>query len=432
MIGIALNVAMQHSGRVLYSALELQRAWVRPAAELATLTVALLDGATFLPAAIVRANHALFNRLTRPYPRQAFAIERVTAHGGEVTVHEDVIATRPFCRLVRFRRETSDPVRAAALAGDPRVLVCAPLSGHHATLLRDTISTLLQAHDVYVTDWIDARDVPITAGPFHLADYVGYMRGFMSELGARDLHVVAVCQPTVPTLAAVALEAAAGAPAPRTLTLMGGPVDARRNPTAVNRLATEHPIEWFERYLIHRVPVGFPGQGRAVYPGFLQLSAFVQMNPERHAQAYWSYWQDHLRGDTAAIAAHEKFYDEYNAVLDMDAAYYLDTVRTVFQDAALARGTWVIDETLVRPAAITKTALFTIEGEFDDISGRDQTAAAHELCSGIPDSRREQLVAEGCGHYGIFSGHRWRENIYPRIHAFVRAHAGDAHDGASA
>jgi poly(3-hydroxybutyrate) depolymerase len=423
---------MQHIADVLYSALELQRAWVRPAAELATLTAKVLDGATFLPAAIVRANTALFNRLARPYPRPAFAIEHVTAHGGEVTVHEEVIATKAFCRLVRFRRETSDPARAAALATDPRVLVCAPLSGHHATLLRDTISTLLQAHDVYVTDWIDARDVPTAAGPFHLADYVGYLRDFIHQLGARDLHVVAVCQPTVPTLAAVALDAAAGAPTPRTLTMLGGPVDARRNPTAVNQLATDHPLAWFERNLIHRVPHGFAGRGRAVYPGFLQLSAFVQMNPMRHAQAYGAYWLDHVRGNTAAIDAHEKFYDDYNAVLDMDAAYYLDTVRTVFQDVALARGTWEIDGTLVRPAAITRTALFTIEGEHDDISGRGQTAAAHELCSGIPDRRREQHVAEGCGHYGIFSGHRWRESVYPRIHAFVRAHATDTHNGASA
>jgi poly(3-hydroxybutyrate) depolymerase len=285
---------------------------------------------------------------------------------------------------------------------------------------------------VYITDWIDARDVSIAAGPFHLADYVGYLRSFMTELGARDLHVVAVCQPTVPTLAAVALDAAAGVPTPRTLTLMGGPVDARRSPTAVNKLATDHSIEWFERYLIHRVPDGFAGRGRAVYPGFLQLSGFVQMNPMRHAQAYWSYWQDHVRGDTAAIVAHEKFYDDYNAVLDMDAAYYLDTVRTVFQDAALARGTWEIDGTLVRPAAITQTALFTIEGEHDDISGRGQTSAAHELCSGLPESSHEHLVAEGCGHYGIFSGHRWRESIYPRVRAFVRAHGADAHDGARA
>ena len=415
---------MQHSRGVLYSALELQRAWLRPAAELASRAVAVLGGATFLPAAIVRANHALFHRLSRPYLRPPFAIERVTAHGGEVTIHEEVIATRSFCRLVRFRREATDPARAAELVRDPRVLVVAPLSGHHPTLLRDTISTLLQAHDVYVTDWIDAREVPIEAGPFHLADYVGYVRGFMRELDPRDLHVVAVCQPTVPTLAAVAIEAAAGAPTPRTLTLMGGPVDPRRNPTAVNRFATEHPLAWFERHLIHRVPAGFPGHGRAVYPGFLQLSAFVQMNPLRHAQAYRSYWFDHVRGDAEAIAAHEKFYDEYNAVLDMDAAYYLDTVRTVFQDTALARGTWEIDGALVRPAAITGTALFTIEGEHDDISGIGQTAAAHELCTGLPERAREHLVAEGCGHYGLFSGHRWRENIYPRVHAFVRAHAG--------
>jgi len=416
---------MQHGVGVLYSGLELQRAWLQPIAELSAFVVQSLAGATFLPAAILRANHALFLRLTRTYARPAFAIDTVTAHGAQVAVHEEVVATRPFCRLVRFRRASSDPAIAAELDRDPRVLVCAPLSGHHATLLRDTIATLLQAHDVYVTDWIDAREVPASAGPFHLADYVTYLRGFMQALGARALHVVAVCQPTVPALAAVALDAAAGAPTPRTLTLMGGPVDARRSPTTVNRFATDNSIEWFERHVIHRVPAGFAGTGRAVYPGFLQLSAFVQMNPLRHAQAYRSYWLDQVRGDAEAIATHESFYDEYNAVLDMDAAYYLDTVRTVFQEAALARGTWEVGGELVRPAAITATALFTIEGEHDDISGAGQTAAAHELCTGIPAAARAQLVAEGCGHYGIFSGHRWRDAIYPRIHAFVRAHAGD-------
>jgi len=410
---------------VLYPSLELQRAWLQPAADFAGLVARSLAGATFLPAAILRANHALFARLTRSYPRQAFAIETVTAHGAAVAVHEEVIATRPFCRLVRFRRASADPTVAAALDRDPRVLVCAPLSGHHPTLLRDTITTLLHAHDVYVTDWIDAREVPAAAGPFHLADYVTYLRGFLAELGARALHVVAVCQPTVPALAAVALDAAAGVPTPRTLTLMGGPIDARQSPTAVNRFAHEHPIEWFERFLIHRVPAGHAGVGRAVYPGFLQLSAFVQMNPSRHAEAYRSYWFDQLRGDARAIAAHEAFYDEYNAVLDMDAAYYLDTVKTVFQDAALARGTWEIGGELVRPGAIEHTALFTIEGEHDDISGAGQTAAAHALCTGIPERARQQLVAEGCGHYGIFSGHRWREAIYPRIHDFIRAHDGD-------
>jgi poly(3-hydroxybutyrate) depolymerase len=323
---------------------------------------------------------------------------------------------------VRFRRESPDPARAAALSRDPRVLVCAPLSGHHATLLRDTVATLLQAHDVYVTDWIDAREVPVAAGPFPLADYVAYLRAFVHQLGARELHVVAVCQPTVPALAAVALDAAAGAATPRTLTLMGGPVDPSQSPTAVNRFATEHPLAWFERTLIHRVPSGFAGAGRRVYPGFLQLSAFVQMNPLRHAQAYRAYWLDQLRGDTEAIAAHESFYDDYNAVLDMDAAYYLDTVGTVFQDMALARGTWEIDGARVQPAAITDTALFTIEGEHDDISGLGQTAAAHALCSGI--SHHQHVVADGCGHYGIFSGQRWRTQVYPRIHAFVRGHAG--------
>jgi poly(3-hydroxybutyrate) depolymerase len=353
------------------------------------------------PVPFVQAPAALLHRITKPYPKPAFGIPGVA---------EEVVVERPFCRLVRF----------AAPQHAQRVLVVAPLSGHHATLVRDTVATLLADHEVYVTDWIDAREVPVERGTFSLADYVTELRGFIRHLG-QPLHVVAVCQPTVPALAAVSLMAAAGEPTPSSLVLMGGPVDARISPTVVDKLATDHPIEWFERQMIHRVPARYPGAGRLVYPGFLQLAAFVMMNPDKHARAYWQYWVDRLRGDDAAAGQHERFYDEYNAVLDMDARYYLDTVRLVFQEFALARGTWRIGGELVDPAAITATPVLTIEGELDDISGPGQTAAALALCRNAATTRN--FVAAGCGHYGLFSGSRWRESIYPEVRAFIRSPA---------
>ncbi len=407
---------------MLYSLHGLQRSLLAPFAALAELTAEALTHQTLWPLPVLRANLALFNRLARPYERTPFGISEVTARGHAVAVTEETLVTRPFCRLVRFARHGSDPSAAAALARDPRILVCAPLSGHHPTLLRDTIATLLVDHDVYLTDWTDAREVPMAAGPFPLDGYVAYIEGFIRHLGATDLNVLAVCQPTVPVLAAVSLMAARGEPTPRTLILMGGPVDARINPTAVNTLATEKPYSWFEQNMIHRVPANHPGAGRAVYPGFIQLTAFVMMNPARHLDAYRNYWFDQMKGGETG-RAHERFYDEYNAVLDMDAAYYLDTVRTVFQEFSLARGTWDVGGERVRPASITTTALYTIEGALDDISGPGQTSAAHALCTGIPEERKRHLVAADCGHYGLFSGHRWREAIYPTVRDFVREKA---------
>lgn len=353
----------------------------------------------------VRAQAALLHRITKVYGKPLFDLPGVTEH---------VVAERPFCRLVHFVQATPRVL--------PRVLVVAPLSGHHATLVRETCAALLADHDVYVTDWIDARSVPLAHGSFSLADYVSDLRGFLRALDAKNLHVLAVCQPTVPTLAAVALCAAAGEATPRSMTLMGGPVDARRSPTVVDKLATDHPIAWFEAQMIHQVPARYAGAGRRVYPGFLQLSAFVMMNPDSHAKAYLTYWLDQLRGNTAATEKHEKFYDEYNAVLDMDAQYYLDTVRIVFQEFALARGTWIVDGELVDPTKITATPIFTIEGENDDISGLGQTEAALELCTNLPAASKRHMVAEGCGHYGLFSGSRWRESIYPEVRTFIRSH----------
>jgi poly(3-hydroxybutyrate) depolymerase len=301
------------------------------------------------------------------------------------------------------------------------VLVIAPLSGHHSTLLRETVRELLKGHKVFVTDWADARMVPEAKGPFHLDDYVAYVQEFIRFIGP-EVNVISVCQPTVPVLAAISLMASAGEETPRTMTMMGGPIDARKSPTAVNNLATNKSLSWFENNVIHRVPVNYPGAGRRVYPGFLQHAGFIAMNPDRHLKSHYDYFLDLVRGDGDNADFHRGFYDEYNAVLDMPAEYYLDTIKTVFQDFALVNGNWTITGELVRPQDIRTTALLTIEGELDDISGAGQTKAAHGLCTGIPADRRFHYDAIGAGHYGIFSGRRWREKVYPKVRDFIAAH----------
>lgn len=415
---------------MVYHLHELQRMMVEPWSELAAGSSRALRHPSnpfrWLPnVRTLAASQALFHRLTKRYDKPAWDISEVNAHGSSVSVVEETVIHEPFYRLLHFVRRTQDVELAGQLARDPRILIVAPLSGHHATLLRDTVHTLLTHHDVYVTEWTDARDVPVTEGVFHLDDYVHALMHFIRHLGADSLHVLAVCQPTVPALAAVSLLAQAGEKTPRTLTLMGGPIDARKSPTEVNKLATEHPYEWFEKNMIHKVPRGYAGKGRRVYPGFFQLTAFVMMNPKNHFKAYWNYWIDSHKGEKGAAAreAHERFYDEYNSVLDMDAEYYLETVRVVFQEFALARGTWDVRGVRVNPAAITDTAIFTVEGEKDDISGIGQTQAAHDLCSHVPPEKRQHLLVKGAGHYGIFSGRRWRENTYPMLRDFILANA---------
>ncbi|MGQ0510972.1 MAG: polyhydroxyalkanoate depolymerase [Betaproteobacteria bacterium] len=366
------------------------------------------------------ASSDLFLRVTQRYekPLWDIASTRVSASAGEreVPVHVEVAEAKPFCNLLHFRRELDAP------RNDPKVLLVTPLSGHHATLLRDTVRTLLPAHEVWVTDWLDARMVPLSHGAFHLSTYVDNIREFIGKL-APDINVISVCQPTVPVLAAVSLMAERDETAPRTMVMMGGPIDARRSPTAVNNLAMQKPYSWFERHVIHRVPSKYPGYMRRVYPGFLQHMGFVAMNPSRHMDAHWDYFGHLLQGDDDSAERHREFYDEYNAVLDMPAEYYLDTIKTVFQDFALPKGRMFVRDELVRPQAIRKTALLTIEGELDDISGNGQTEAAHQLCLNIPRERREHYVAPGAGHYGIFSGRRWRQTIYPRVADFIRRHA---------
>jgi poly(3-hydroxybutyrate) depolymerase len=296
------------------------------------------------------------------------------------------------------------------------------MSGHHATLLRDTVRALLPNHEVFITDWIDARMVPLNMGPFHLDDYVEYVCEFIRLLSP-DLNVISVCQPTVPVLAAVSLMATANDPAsPRTIIMMGGPIDARKSPTSVNDLAIEKPLHWFENHVIYNVPYKYPGYLRKVYPGFLQHAGFVAMNPGRHLTSHYDYYLQLIKGDGESADSHRAFYDEYNAVLDLAAEFYLDTIRVVFQDHLLPKGQWTVRGKPVRPQDITKTALLTIEGELDDISGAGQTQAAHNLCTGIPAHRQEDLVVAQAGHYGIFSGRRWREQVAPKIADFIRSH----------
>jgi len=412
---------------MLYQFHEFQRTLLNPLAAWAHATAKSLTNPlvpfTSTPAATrLAASYELLYRLGKHYEKTSFDIQSVRINGRDVHVAEQIELQKPFCNLLRFKRFTDDVETVHLLKGSPTVLVCAPLSGHHATLLRETVRTLLQDHKVYITDWADARTVPPEEGAFHLADYISYIQEFIRHIGAENVHVVAVCQSTVPVLAAVSLMASAGEPAPRTMTMMAGPIDARKNPTAVNSLAMEQPFEWFENNVIHTVPASLPGHGRRVYPGFLQHAGFVAMNPDRHAKSHYDYYASLVSGDEEDAEAHVRFYDEYNAVLDMAADYYLETIRDVFQEFRLATGTWVIQGERVRPQDINGSALLTIEGALDDICGLGQTAAAHDLCTGIPEARKSHIEAEKCGHYGIFSGRRWREAIYPQVRDFIRKH----------
>jgi poly(3-hydroxybutyrate) depolymerase len=361
----------------------------------------------------------LMYRLGKDYEKPEFGIHSVHAHGQDVAIVQQDALTRPFCKLVRFKRFSDKPDVIDALKNDPVVLVVAPLSGHHATLLRDTVHTLLRDHKVYITDWVDARMVPVDEGAFSLDDYVSYIEEFIRHIGARRLHVVSVCQPTVPVLAAVSLMAARGEDTPLSLTLMGGPIDARESPTSVDDLATTRPLSWFRNQVIHEVPWQYPGAGRKVYPGFLQHAGFIAMNPSRHLMSHWDFYENLRRGDLDDADAHRRFYDEYNAVLDMPAEYYLDTIEVVFQEHRLPRGTWDVSGERVTPSAIGSTKLLTIEGELDDISGQGQTQAAHGLCTGIAKKNKKHITVKGAGHFGIFSGRRWREVVYPDVKKFI-------------
>ena len=408
---------------MLYQLHELNRAMMAPFVHLAEANSRIFSHpsswASSLPGAErLAAGNELVHRLGKEYEKPPWNIHEVEIGGRKVPILEQEEVRKPFCRLVRFKRYSDDAATIARLKDNPVVLVVAPLSGHHATLLRDTVRTLLRDHKVYVTDWIDARMIPVEEGSFGLDDYVAYIEDFIRHIGADNLNVMSVCQPTVPVLAAISLMAARGEKLPRSMVMMGGPIDARRSPTSVNNLATRKPMSWFENNVIHTVPQPYPGKGRHVYPGFLQHAGFIAMNPSNHFMSHWDFYSNLIKGDMLDADSHRKFYDEYNAVLDMPAEYYLDTIKTVFQDFLLPLGKWKVNGELVKPGAIKGPALMTIEGELDDISGVGQTAAAHDLCTGIPRSRQKNLVVQGAGHYGIFSGRRWREIVYPQVREF--------------
>ncbi len=405
---------------MLYQVHDLQRAVMEPwrwwAQANADVFGSPLSPISYTPQANqLAASFELMLRLTKRYSRPAFDIGHVDVNGRTVEVVEEVLFDKPFCQLLHFKKARATP-------NEPKVLIFAPLSGHFATLLRDTVRAMLPHHDVTITDWKDAREVPLAEGPFHFDDYVAYVQEFVRFMQGQhhgNVHVISVCQPTVPVLAGISLMAARGEALPTSMTMMGGPIDASKSPTSVNDFAMVRPISWFEQNVIQRVPVKYPGAMRRVYPGFLQLSGFIAMNPERHRDSHVDYYKQLVAGDGESAEAHRKFYDEYNAVMDLPAEYYLDTIVRVFQDQSLARGTLTVAGELVNPAAIKKCALFTIEGELDDISGSGQTEAAHTLCSGLPPAKREHYEAPGVGHYGIFSGRKYREMIYPKVRKFI-------------
>jgi poly(3-hydroxybutyrate) depolymerase len=416
---------------MLYQIYETQRSLMGPFADFAQAAAKLYGNSMFPLSKTplsqrISAGYDLAYRLGKGYEKPVFGITTVDVDGVGIAIHERIELDKPFCQLRRFKRFSDDTATLSKLKNQPVVLVVAPLSGHYATLLRDTVRTMLKDHKVYITDWKNARLVPLSEGEFHLDDYVNYVQEFIRHLQGQygNCHIISVCQPTVPVLAAVSLMASRGETTPLSMTMMGGPIDARCSPTEVNNLASTRSNEWFEKNVIFSVPDSFPGAGRRVYPGFLQYTGFVAMNPDRHATNHYDYFKDLLKGDDASTEAHRKFYDEYNAVLDMDADYYLETIKTVFQEYSLMNGTWDVrgpDGQIerVRPQDITHTALLTVEGELDDISGPGQTKAAHGLCTGLVKKEHNHLDAQGAGHYGIFSGRRWRENVYPCVRQFI-------------
>lgn len=429
---------------MLYHIYEAQRSLTEPFADFAKAASKLFSNNTFpfaetAFASRISAAYDLFYRLGKDYEKPAFDIPSVSVNGVDVAIQERVEIDKPFCELRRFKRYSDNLETLEELLKQPVVLIVAPLSGHYATLLRETVRTMLTGHRVYITDWKNARNVPLSDGEFHLDDYVNYVQEFIRYVQGKygNCHIMSVCQPTVPVLAAISLMASRGEKTPLSMTMMGGPIDASKSPTSVNALAQSKSFAWFENNVIYRVPHGFAGEGRRVYPGFLQYAGFVAMNPDRHATSHYDYFRNLIKGDESATEHHRKFYDEYNAVLDMDANYYLQTIATVFQNFNLVNGTWEIrspegELELVRPQDIKTTALITVEGELDDISGSGQTKAAHTLCSSIPADAREHIEVEGAGHYGIFSGSRWRNQVYPQLRDFYRRFPVESADGLNA
>lgn len=408
---------------MLYHLYELQHALMTPVRIQAELTRTVFQS-PFNPLSYTQfgrtigASAEMLERVTRRFGRPEFGLHETEIAGKIVAVEEEIIVRKPFCSLLHFKRDTN--------RNDPKVLIAAPMSGHFATLLRGTVAALLPHHEVYITDWEDSRQVPQKAGKFNLDDYITYLREFLSLLGP-DAHIIAVCQPAVPVLAAVSLMASEKDPnQPLSMILMGGPIDTRVSKTEVTELAETRPLRWFENSVIYNVPPYYPGANRSVYPGFLQLSGFMSMNLDSHVGSYLKFYHHLVIGDGESADVHRNFYNEYLSVMDIPAEFYLQTVKTVFQDHALPRGSmkWrdpysgVLHD--VRPQDIEHTALLTIEGELDDISARGQTTAAHEICYSLPQRKQFHHFQLNTGHYGIFNGRRWREEIMPRIRHFIR------------
>ncbi len=409
---------------MLYTAYEMTHAALRPYRNLSSATRHMLQAPgnplSLLPASrAVAAACEVFEGITKRYGKPEFGIDDVTVGNTTVPVVEQVEMELPFGNLLHFVREPAALPKSQE--NPPKALLVAPMSGHYATLLRGTVRAMLRDHDVYITDWTDAREVPLIAGKFALDDYIEYLITFIRAIGP-DVHVVAVCQPGPAALAAAAIMAEDGDPLiPASLTLMGSPIDTRKSPTTPNELATSQPLDWFESNVIYNVPFGYPGYMRRVYPGFMQLTGFMTMNLERHFEAHVKLYDNLVKGDGDSVDQHRKFYDEYLSVMDMTAEFYLDTIKRVFQDHDLPDGNFSWRGRKVDPAAITKTALMTVEGENDDIAGIGQTQAAHALCVNVPQEMQTDWVQPSVGHYGVFNGRRWRDEIQPRISAFTHA-----------
>jgi poly(3-hydroxybutyrate) depolymerase len=410
---------------MLYDAYEVQRSFLAGASKLAGMSagwlnnpanpVAYASGSPLIAAALDVFAHA-----AAPRGKPEFGLHQTVVKGRKVKVHEEILVREPFGQLKRF-------VRAGMADKDPPLLIVAPMSGHYATLLRGTVERMLPKHDVYITDWRDAKSVPLTEGTFDLDDYIDYLIEFMEAIGelrGERPHVLAVCQPSVPAYAATALmNSTRNRWRPKTLTMMGGPVDSREAPTAVNTLATERPLGWFQKNAVATVPLYYPGAGRKVYPGFLQLAGFMTMNLGSHLVSHWEMFKHLVEGDEESATSTQKFYDEYRSVADMTSEFYLQTVDVVFQRHLLPKGQLMHRGSKVDPKAIKDTALLAIEGERDDISGIGQTKAALDISSGIPHAKKKYFMAKGVGHYGIFNGRKWRDKIAPVVEDWIAKNA---------
>ncbi|GLS25235.1 polyhydroxyalkanoate depolymerase [Marinibactrum halimedae] len=412
---------------MLYHLYEFNHAVLKPFRDMAGLNKKLLDskmnpvGYTF-PGRLVGAACDLFESMTRRYDKPEFGLEETVINGQPVAIEEEIIWSKPFANLIHFKRNEEDFQKAHGKEHiDPRVLLVAPLSGHYATLLRGTVEAFLPEHEVYITDWADARMVPVSQGQFDLNDYIDYVIEILQFLGP-STNVIGICQPGPLVLAAISLMSQANDDAlPATMTFMGSPIDCRRSPTVPNKLAEERPLSWFRNNLIYTVPMPNPGAFRRVYPGFVQLSGFISMNQDMHINAHKNYFNHLIEGDCDSVAKHREFYNEYLAVLDLTQEFYLQTIEDVFQEHKLPRGILKHRGQTVDPSAITKVALMTVEGERDDISGIGQTQAAHDLCVNIPQNMQFDYIQPGVGHYGVFNGKRFRTEIQPRLKDFIRS-----------